>query len=450
MLWKCASFTFDCQRPIIMGVVNVTPDSFSDGGQFNSFDRALQHARDLQARGAHIIDVGGESTRPGAQPVSEEEELARCVDVVRALAQEGMCVSIDTRHARVARACVCAGAAIINDVSGFRDPEMRKVAAECNAGLVVMHMKGDPTTMQQQTNYTDIVAEVRDYLRERCNLLQEMGISRQRICVDPGPGFGKTAEQSRTLMRNLQEFVHLGYAVMCAPSRKSYVGATYGIEKPLDRDEASAQEALMGAELGACVLRMHNVDATQAALKQFRPLAVVALGCNVALVDDAAQGVDAKIAQLNMAIGALCSLPDTTLVDASRFYESEPAYKEDQPAFVNAVVALRTGIAPRDLLKYLHAIENSLGRVRTEENGPRTCDLDIIDYQLYVSDDAQLTLPHPRACERYFVVDPLREIMPSFVFANGLKLADAQPCFGKAEALTRSEAAYEPPAAQQE
>lgn len=431
-MWRCSTYEFDERMPIIMGILNVTPDSFSDGGQHNRPDDAIDHALKLVEQGAHIIDVGGESTRPGAAEVSVEEELRRTVDVVAELSRRGVCVSIDTRHAEVARACVAAGAAIINDVSGFRDPAMVDAAAACDAGLVVMHMKGEPSTMQDDTSYDDVVAEVRDYLARRAGELEASGIVRERICLDPGPGFGKTPQQSLELMRNLQELVRLGYPVMTAASRKRYVGFAYGIDDPKDRDIASAAEALLGCELGATIVRTHNVEATASALKDLRPLAVIALGCNVALVAQPGEEQEAKIAQLNMAIGALCTLPDTDIVDISSFYESEPAYYEDQDPFVNAVALVRTGIAPKELLGYLHAIENSLGRVREIPNGPRTCDLDIVDYQMYVADTEELTLPHPRALERDFVVRPLSEIRPNFAFADGSTLSDADVKYGAA------------------
>ena len=431
-MWHCGTFEFDERMPVVAGILNVTPDSFSDGGQHDSLEAALAHARKMLDEGAHIIDVGGESTRPGAEEVPAEEELARVIDVVRALADEGVCVSIDTRHVAVARAAVEAGASIINDVSGFRDSAMAELACGCDAGLVVMHMKGDPATMQNDPVYDDVVAEVRDYLRDRAAELERAGIARERICVDPGPGFGKTTSQTLELVRNFHEFARLGYPVMCAISRKGFIGAAYGIDDPTERDEASAAEALLAAELGAAVVRTHDVTATVKALKNLRPLVVLGLGCNVALVANPGEEREGKIAQLNHAISQLCTLPDSQIVDISGFYASEPAYYEDQDEFVNAVVLMRCGVPPKELLQYLHAIENSLGRVREIENGPRTCDIDIIDYQMYVTDNELLTLPHPRALERDFVVQPLAELRPNFTFANGTTLANAHPEFGKA------------------
>lgn len=418
MIWRCGKYSFDSRMPVIMGILNVTPDSFSDGGQHNTFDSALAHARQMVDAGALIIDVGGESTRPGAAEVSVEEELARTVEVVRALAAEEICVSIDTRHAQVARACVEAGAAIINDVSGFRDPAMVDVACACNAGLIVMHMQGEPGTMQDNPTYTDVVTEVCEYLATQAGMLKAAGIASDRIALDPGPGFGKTPAQTLELMRNLQEVVHLGYPVVAAPSRKRYVGETYGIENPADRDEASATEALMACELGASVVRMHNVATTAAMLEHLRPYCVLALGANVALVGTDDEVQEALAAQLNQAIADLCLLPDSQIIDVSSFYESEPAYVENQAAFINAVVLMRTSLAPRDVLRYIHGIEDSLGRVREVRNGPRTCDIDILDYQLYVANDEELTLPHPRILERDFVVKPLLEILPKHVLAD--------------------------------
>ena len=417
---------------MIMGILNVTPDSFSDGGEHAGFSEALAHAHAMLDEGAHIIDVGGESTRPGSSEVSVDEELARTVEVVRALASEGVCVSIDTRHARVARACIEAGAAIINDVSGFRDPAMVDVACSCDAGLVVMHMKGEPKTMQDDPVYDDVVAEVRDYLRDRAAELEARGIARERICIDPGPGFGKTPSQTLELVRNFHEFARLGYPLMCAVSRKSFIGWAYDIAEASDRDEASAAEALLACELGATIIRTHNVAATAKALEGLRPLVVLGLGCNVALVANEGEEQEGKIAQLNHAITQLCSVPDSQIVDISSFYGSEPAYYEDQEEFVNAIVLMRCGVPPRELLDYLHAIENGLGRVREIRNGPRTCDIDIEDYQMYVVDTEVLTLPHPRTLERDFVVKPLMELRPNFVFADGTVLTDAQVKYGRA------------------
>lgn len=434
MIWKCSQYSFDAKMPIIMGILNLTPDSFSDGGSYPTPEDAIARGLQMVEEGALIIDVGGESTRPGATPVTEEEECARVLDVVKALASKGICVSIDTRHAPVARAALEAGASIINDVSGFRDPAMVDLAASCDAGLVVMHMGGDdPRTMQNEPVYEDVVAEVRDYLKAQADNLIAHGVARERICLDPGPGFGKTAKQTIELMRNFHEFNRLGFPTMVAVSRKSYIGEAYHIEDPKERDSASAAEALMACELGASVIRTHNVALTAQALEEnLRSYVLIGMGCNVALVADEGEEREGKIAMINKAIGDMCMLPDTQIIDISSYYESEPAYFEDQDLFVNTVVLMRTGLPPQELLTYLQAIENSLGRVRTQKNGPRTCDLDILDYQGYVSDLEVLTLPHPLLLERDFVVKPLLELLPHHELANGVSVTLDNVKYGKA------------------
>lgn len=434
MIWKCSQYSFDAKMPIIMGILNLTPDSFSDGGSYPTPEDAIARGLQMIEEGALIIDVGGESMRPGAAPVSEEEECARVLDVVKALASKGICVSIDTRHAPVARAAIEAGASIINDVSGFRDPAMVDLAASCEAGLVVMHMGGDdPRTMQNEPVYEDVVAEVRDYLKAQADNLIAHGVARERICLDPGPGFGKTAKQTVELMRNFHEFNRLGFPTMVAVSRKSYIGEAYQIKDPKERDSASAAEALMACELGASVIRTHNVALTAQALEEnLRPYVLIGMGCNVALVADEGEEREGKIAMINKAIGDMCMLPDTQIIDIASYYESEPAYFEDQDLFVNTVVLMRTGLPPQELLTYLQAIENSLGRVRTQKNGPRTCDLDILDYQGYVSDLEVLTLPHPLLLERDFVVKPLLELLPHHELANGVPVTSDNVKYGKA------------------
>lgn len=434
MIWKCSQYSFDAKMPIIMGILNLTPDSFSDGGSYPTPEDAIARGLQMVEEGALIIDVGGESTRPGATPVTEEEECARVLDVVKALARKGVCVSIDTRHASVARSALEAGASIINDVSGFRDPAMVDLAASCEAGLVVMHMGGDdPRTMQNEPVYEDVVAEVRDYLKAQADNLIAHGVARERICLDPGPGFGKTAKQTVELMRNFHEFNRLGFPTMVAVSRKSYIGEAYQIKDPKERDSASAAEALMACELGASVIRTHNVALTAQALEEnLRPYVLVGMGCNVALVADEGEEREGKIAMINKAIGDMCMLPDTQIIDIASYYESEPAYFEDQDLFVNTVVLMRTGLPPQELLTYLQAIENSLGRVRTQKNGPRTCDLDILDYQGYVSDLEVLTLPHPLLLERDFVVKPLLELLPHHELANGVPVTSDNVKYGKA------------------
>lgn len=442
MIWDCGTYHFDSRMPIVMGILNVTPDSFSDGGRFSTAQEAIDAGLKMVEEGAVIIDVGGESTRPGAEPVGVQEELDRVLDVVHGLAEKGVCVSIDTRHAEVAAAAVNAGASIINDVSGFRDPAMVAVAADCTAGLVVMHMAGTgPQDMQGHAQYADVVDEVCDYLAGQARMLQDAGVARGRICLDPGPGFGKTAKQTVSLLRNLHEFVHLGYPVMVAVSRKSFLEQAYrgsvpadtDLSMPENRDQVSAAEALAACEMGASVVRTHNVALTVETLRQgLRPYALIGAGCNVPLVADPGEELEGKKDMLNKAIGDMCMMPDTIVVDVAPFYESEPAYVTDQDTFVNTVVLLRTGLPPQQLLRCLQAIEDSLGRVREQKNGPRTCDLDILDFQGYVSDLEVLTLPHPLLTERDFVFKPLSDILPNHVLANDVPVMEEAVSVGRA------------------
>jgi dihydropteroate synthase len=265
--WRCGRFTLPVGRPVVMGILNVTPDSFSDGGRFIDPDAAVSRAREMTAAGAGIVDVGGESTRPGAPPVSSEEELARVLPVVEALGGEfDVPVSIDTRHAVIARVCVDAGASIVNDVSGFRDPAMVGVAAACDAGLVVMHMLGEPQTMQDEPHYDDVVVEVRDYLLARARELEEAGIARERVALDPGIGFGKTTQHNLALLRGLDAFVQTGYPIVVGASRKRFIGDVTGESEPDRRLAGSVAAAIWSASRGAHVLRVHDVRETVAAL----------------------------------------------------------------------------------------------------------------------------------------------------------------------------------------
>ena len=265
-IWRCGASTFVLDRPLVMGILNVTPDSFSDGGDFFDPVRALGRGRDMVAQGAQIVDVGGESTRPGAEQVSPAEELSRIRPVVSALALEDACVSVDTRHPEVAAACVEAGARIINDISGFRDRAMIEVVAGCEAGVVVTHMRGEPGTMQEAPTYGDVVVEVRDYLERQAFLLRDAGIERERIVVDPGIGFGKTAEHNLEVLRRLGEIVALGYPVLIGASRKRFIGTILEQEDVRRRGWGSVGAAVAAFDRGASVLRVHDVGETVQAL----------------------------------------------------------------------------------------------------------------------------------------------------------------------------------------
>jgi len=254
-------------RPLVMGILNVTPDSFSDGGDYFDREAALDRALQMVEEGADLLDVGGESTRPGAPPVPLEEEERRVVPVIEHLAHRvGVPMSVDTYKAAVARRAVGAGAALVNDVSGLRmDPAMAGVVADLGAGLVVMHMRGDPRTMQSDTRYSDLVGEIFRALEESVDRAVEAGVARDRVWVDPGIGFGKSAEQNLVLLRRLAEFRSLGCPVLVGASRKSFIGRTLGIEDPKDRLEGSLAAAVVAVWNGARILRVHDVRATRRA-----------------------------------------------------------------------------------------------------------------------------------------------------------------------------------------
>ena len=253
--------------PVIMGILNVTPDSFSDGGKFMSISRAVGHARRMLEAGAAIIDVGGESTRPGAAPVPVEEELARTVPVVRALVEElGATVSIDTSKPEVMRAAVEAGAELINDVNALRAPGALETAAESGAAVCLMHMQGTPRDMQHDPRYRDVVTEVRDFLQERAEAALEAGISAESIVLDPGFGFGKRLEHNLALFRRLSDLAALGYPLLVGVSRKSMVGALTGQDDPRRRVYGSVALALLAVQRGASILRVHDVAATREVL----------------------------------------------------------------------------------------------------------------------------------------------------------------------------------------
>jgi dihydropteroate synthase len=266
---QCGPHALDLSRPRVMGILNVTPDSFSDGGRYFEVELALQYARQMLADGADLIDVGGESTRPGAVPVSEADELARVLPVVATLAREGALVSIDTMKPAVMRAAVEAGAAMINDVRALRGPGAVDAAAASGAAVCLMHMQGEPRTMQQSPHYGNVVADVRAFLLERAHACERAGIARERIAIDPGFGFGKTVEHNLALLRSLGELASTGYPVVAGYSRKSSLGALTGRAVD-DRLAASLAAALAAVSRGAVIVRVHDVRETVDALAVWR------------------------------------------------------------------------------------------------------------------------------------------------------------------------------------
>ena len=299
---RCGSHVLDLSRPRVMGIVNVTPDSFSEGGRFEQADRAIGHARQLLADGADVIDVGGESTRPGAQPITIHDEIERVVPIVRAitqqwpestrpgaapvgadaqcarvvpvvsaLAQGGAIVSVDTSNAVVMQAALSAGASMINDVRALREPGALAAIAVSDCAVCLMHMQGTPATMQDAPAYADVVHEVREFLQARADACRAAGITAERIVVDPGFGFGKTLAHNAALMHGLPEIAGLGYPVLAGLSRKGSLGAITG--RPAgERLAASVAAALAAVARGASVVRVHDVRETVDALKVWMAL----------------------------------------------------------------------------------------------------------------------------------------------------------------------------------
>jgi dihydropteroate synthase len=266
--WEIAGRTLALDHPVLIGIVNVTPDSFSDGGRFTTADRAIEQAERLVADGCEMLDVGGESTRPGAAPVAPADEIARVVPVVEQLVRRGLGpVSVDTRKAAVARAALAAGAAVINDVSGLAfDPELARVVAEGGAGVIAMHMRGTPATMDGLAVYRHVAAEVAAELGAAAARAERAGVARERIVVDPGFGFAKGPEQNFRLLDELATVVGLGYPVAVGPSRKRFLGAATG--RPVeDRDRATAVACALAWERGARLFRVHDAALACEALR---------------------------------------------------------------------------------------------------------------------------------------------------------------------------------------
>jgi dihydropteroate synthase len=261
-VWRCRDHAIALgERTLVMGIVNVTPDSFSDGGAFANTPDAIAHGRDLVADGADILDIGGESTRPGADPVPADQERSRVLPVIAGLCAEApdTPISVDTRRADVARAAIETGASIVNDVSAGADPSMFPVVREAGAGLILMHMKGEPRTMQQDPTYSDVVGEVRDFLADRIGAAVGAGVGREHICVDPGIGFGKDLGHNLTLLRDIRTFADLRVPSLVGVSRKRFIGELTDAQDPADRVEGTAGAVAWCAAQGVDIVRVHDV-----------------------------------------------------------------------------------------------------------------------------------------------------------------------------------------------
>jgi dihydropteroate synthase len=270
MKWRCSNHAFDLSaQGEIMGIVNVTPDSFSDGGKFDKASAGIARALQLLEEGAAIIDIGGESTRPGADDVCAEEETRRVIPVIEGILKEApeACLSVDTSKAPVARAAIDAGAKIINDVTGFRDPAMIELASETGVGVAVMHMQGTPRTMQSDPSYDDVIADIRSFFEERHATLTAAGIDSEAIVFDPGIGFGKTQQHNLTLLRHLDQLIVSGRPVLLGVSRKSFIGRILKSDDIADRNWPTVGITAHACSLGVSLHRVHEVKPNLDALR---------------------------------------------------------------------------------------------------------------------------------------------------------------------------------------
>lgn len=440
-IWCCGRHELSLTRPRVMGILNVTPDSFSDGGENLDPQATIARALQMLDEGADIIDVGGESTRPGHTPVDPEEEGNRVIPVIRGILAEAptAIVSIDTRHAAIAKIAVRLGVSIINDVSGFSDPAMARVAAESNCGCIIMHwskIRGvstrrsvtldsprlrsrrpvQPRTVPTSTRRftlpeeAPLMREVMGFLGDQARTLMRAGVSHDRICIDPGPGFDKSADEDIVIERATRKLVSMGYPVITALSRKRSVGAVSGIREARERDAASVGMCLSAIEDGSRIVRVHDVAATVQAINGYWSVAkadarqaFVSLGSNVG----------DRVGNLTHAVKLINKIPLTRVVLVSRAYETEPAYNIATPV-ANAVAEIRTELHPLVLLDALLGVEDELKRVRDPKlagHGPRTIDCDLVFVEGEQHAGKRLTLPHPHLGERDYVLVPMEDLL---------------------------------------
>lgn len=453
--WKCGGHEISLARPRIMGILNVTPDSFSDGGTDASPEAAIARGLAMLDAGADIIDVGGESTRPGHTPVSPDDEARRVIPVVRGLVEAGAIVSIDTRHHDVARMCVRLGAAIVNDVEGFTDPAMVQVAADTSCGCIVMHWdKDEPPAIpvQRRSVVLDetrptgsvppragasqrratlpeeapIMRKVMGFLGDQARTLMRAGVARDRICIDPGPGFDKSTDEDVVIQRSCRSMVSMGYPLLCAVSRKRFVGAVSGVATAQERDAATAGMCIAAIESGARIVRVHDVAAAAQAINSYWAVShrdsrqgFVSLGSNVG----------DRLGNLARAVRLINDIPLTCVVNVSHAYESEPAYGIATPV-ANAVAEIRTELHPVVLLERLLQVEKDMGRRRDPElkgKDPRVIDCDLAWVEGEIHAGPRLSLPHPRLGERDYVIVPMEDLMHNperFLAHGGVEVRD--------------------------
>ena len=423
-------------RCLVMGVVNVTPDSFSDGGQWYGTDAAIAHGLELAAHGADIVDVGGESTRPGAQRIDEDEELRRIGPVVTELVRAGLPVSIDTMRARVAEFALDAGAQLVNDVSGgLADPDMPRLVAAAGVSYVVVHWRGHSHDMYSRAVYADVVTEVRDELTRRVDAVVHAGVDPGRVVLDPGLGFGKRPEHNWPLLSRPGGAEHAGRDPFPGPGRGVAQGLPGQAARRLRRHARAVRRTRRGhggrhrpGRRGRRLVRARAPGSAERGRGPGRGRLAADRGSRRPMTGrpvprhrvllSVGSNLGDRLGILQGCVQAIGGLADTDVLAISPVYETAPVGGPAQPDYLNAVLVVGTALGPRALLAATQGIEADFGRVRqpgTERFGPRTLDIDIISYDEEVSDDPVLTLPHPRAHERAFVLAPWHDLAPRAV-----------------------------------
>lgn len=401
------------RRTVMMGILNVTPDSFSDGGRYFDKEVAVAHGRELAAKGADVIDIGGESTRPGSLPVDAEEEASRIVPVVESLAGTvATPISIDTYRADVAARALAAGADLINDISALRfDDAMAKVVADHGCPVILMHMQGTPRDMQQNPVYENVVADILDFLDDAVARAVQAGIERARIIVDPGYGFGKTLQHNVEIIRHLQAFHLLGCPVLLGTSRKASLGSILLGAPPHEREEGTAATVALGIAQKAHMMRVHDVEGMSKAARVAERIVSGSGPARVFLSLGSNMGDSRRL--LAEARQRLAALPGTRVAQESPLYRTEPVGDVPQNWFLNQVVELHTYLDPVRLLGETQLIEAALGRESLDQRqrwGPRPIDIDMVLYGDEVIERPDLRVPHPESHKRRFVLQPLADI----------------------------------------
>ncbi len=452
--WLVGSHELSLARPRIMGILEVMPEAFPDGKGGIDTKAAAERGLEMLDEGADIIDVCAVPVAPGREPLASNEEAERVVPVIRALVAEGAIVSVNTSHPDVAKMCVRLGASIVNDAAGFTNPKMVEVAADTGCGCVVMHWEHEglgshtprrevllddsrptrspaarPMTSQHRFTLPDeapIMRQVMGFLGDQARTLMQAGVAHNRICLDPGAGFDKYADEDVVIQRATRSMASMGYPLLAAVSRRGFVGAVAGVGTAGEADPAAYGACISSIQNGARILRVHNVAGTAQAVNAFWAVShkdsrqgFVALGSNVG----------DRLANITRAVQMIDDIPLTCVVSVSHAYETEPAYGIVTPV-ADAVAEIRTELHPLVLLGQLLAVEDALGRERDPGqagHGPRTIDCDLA----WVEDEAhagrRLTLPHPGLGERDFVLVPMEDLMHDpvrFLRHSGVNVVD--------------------------